>query len=63
MFNLPLGNTLGLRVAGTYLNRDGYTFNDYTGNRIDGRDLYAVRGTLSWEPSPDTRVDLIGYYF
>ena len=63
MFNLPLGDTLGLRVAGTYLNRDGYTLNDYTGNRIDGRDLYAVRGTLSWEPSPDTRVDLIGYYF
>ncbi len=63
MINLPLGETLGIRVAGTYLNRDGYTLNTYTGNKIDGRDLYSVRGTLSWEPSPDTRIDLIGYYF
>ncbi len=63
MINLPLGETLGIRVAGTYLNRDGYTLNTFTGNKIDGRDLYSVRGTLSWEPSPDTRVDLIGYYF
>ena len=63
MFNLPLGNTLGIRVAGTYLNRDGFTHNNYNDRQIDGRDLYAVRGTLSWEPSSDTRIDLIGYYF
>ena len=63
MFNLPFTDTLGIRVAGTYLKRDGYTFNEYTGNRIDDRDLYSVRGTLSWEPNSDTRVDLIGYYF
>ncbi|MGP7796144.1 TonB-dependent receptor [Sphingomonas sp. CLY1604] len=63
MFNLPIGDTIGIRVAGTYLNRDGYTRNTYDNSRIDGRDLYAVRGTLSWEPSSDTRVDLIGYYF
>ena len=63
MFNLPIGDTLGIRVAGTYLKRDGYTFNTYDNSRIDGRDLYSVRGTLSWEPSSDTRVDLIGYYF
>jgi iron complex outermembrane receptor protein len=63
MFNLPLGDTLGIRVAGTYLNRGGYSQNLYTGKAIDDRDLYAVRGTLSWEPSADTRVDLIAYYF
>jgi len=63
MLNLPLGNTLGVRVAGTYLNRGGYTNNLYTGRKIDDRDLYSVRGTLSWEPTADTRVDLIGYYF
>ena len=63
MFNLPLGDTLGIRVAGTWLNRDGYTKNLYNNTNIDGRDLYSVRGTLSWEPSVDTRVDLIGYYF
>jgi iron complex outermembrane receptor protein len=63
MFNLPIGDTLGIRVAGTYLKRDGYTFNTYDNSRIDGRDLYSIRGTLSWEPSSDTRIDLIGYYF
>lgn len=63
MFNLPIGDTLGIRVAGTYLKRDGYTLNTYDNRRIDDRDLYAVRGTLSWAPSSDTRVDLIGYYF
>lgn len=63
MFNLPITDTLGVRVAGTYLNRDGYTKNLYDGNRIDDRDLYALRGTLSWEPTSDTRIDLIGYYF
>ena len=63
MVNIPLGETVGIRVAGTYLKRDGYTNNLYTGNRIDGRDLYSVRGTFSWEPDPDTRIDLIGYYF
>ncbi|MEO9131816.1 MAG: TonB-dependent receptor [Sphingomonas sp.] len=63
MFNLPITNTLGVRVAGLYLNRDGYTRNLYDGKNIDGRDLYSIRGTLSWEPDSNTRLDLIGYYF
>ena len=63
MFNLPITDTLGVRVAGTYLNRSGYTRNLYDDSRVDGRDLYALRGTISWEPTSDTRVDLIGYYF
>ena len=63
MFNMPLTDTLGVRVAGTWLKRDGYTNNLYTGNKIDGRDQYAIRGSLRWEPSPDTTLDLIGYYF
>lgn len=63
MLNLPFTDTLGIRVAGTYLNRDGYTKNLYDGRKIDGRDLYSIRGTLSWEPTSDTRIDLIGYYF
>lgn len=63
MLNLPLTDTLGIRVAGLYLDRDGYTYNSYNDDRVDGRDLYSVRGTLSWEPDSSTRVDLIGYYF
>ena len=63
MLNVPLASTIGVRVAGLYLKRDGYTYNSYTDNKVDGRDLYSVRGTLSWEPDANTRLDLIGYYF
>jgi outer membrane receptor protein involved in Fe transport len=63
MLNAPIGETLGARVAGFYLKRDGYTENLFDGNDIDGRDMYAVRGSLRWEPTPDTTVDLMGYYF
>ena len=63
MFNLPLGDTLGIRVAGLWLNRGGFTTNEYDNKDIDGRKLYSMRGTLSWEPDSDTRLDLIGYYF
>jgi len=63
MVNVPLGDTLGFRLAGMYLNRGGYTRNLFDGSRIDDRELYAVRGTLSWQPTANTRLDLIGYYF
>ncbi|BCA62707.1 hypothetical protein HMP09_1941 [Sphingomonas sp. HMP9] len=63
MFNLPITDTIGIRVAGTYLKRGGFTKNLYDDSHIDDRDLYSVRGTLSWEPDSDTRLDLIGYYF
>ena len=63
MVNIPLGNTAAIRVAGIYLNRDGYTKNLYLGNRIDDRDLYSVRGSLRWEPTPDTTIDLMASYF
>ena len=63
MINIPLGETFGVRVAGFYLNRDGYTENLFDDSRIDGRDMYAVRGSLRWEPGVDTTIDLMGYYF
>ncbi|MCS6987405.1 MAG: TonB-dependent receptor [Sphingomonadaceae bacterium] len=63
MLNIPLGERFGLRIAGTTLNRDGFTKNLYTGNRIDGRDQWAVRGTLRWEPSDRTLIDIIGYVY
>ena len=63
MVNVPLGDMFGVRLAGFYLNRDGYTKNLFDDSRIDDRDLYAIRGTLRFEPSPDTVLDIIGYYF
>ncbi|SEH11953.1 TonB-dependent Receptor Plug Domain [Sphingopyxis sp. YR583] len=63
MVNIPLGDTMGIRVAGIYLNRDGYTKNSFLNTRIDDRDLYSVRGSFRWEPSPDTTIDLLASYF
>ena len=63
MINAPIGDTLGVRVAGFYLKRDGYTRNLFDNSRIDDRDMFAVRGSIRWEPSPDTTIDLMGYYF
>ncbi len=63
MVNIPIGDTMAFRVAGIYLNRDGYTKNTFLGTRIDDRDLYSVRGSLRWEPSDDTTIDLLGSYF
>lgn len=63
MVNLPIGDTLGVRVAGFYQKRDGYTKNLFDGSRIDGRDQYSIRGSIRWQPSDTTTVDLMGYYF
>ncbi|WP_257544219.1 TonB-dependent receptor [Sphingopyxis sp. DBS4] len=63
MVNIPLGDTAAFRIAGIYLNRDGYTKNTFLNTRIDDRDLYSVRGSFRWEPTPDTTIDLMGSYF
>ncbi len=61
--NLPITDRLAIRLAGSYLRRDGYTTNLFDNSRIDGRDQYAIRGSLRWQPTDNTTVDLIGYYF
>lgn len=63
MVNLPIGETLGVRIAGFYQKRDGYTTNVFNNSNIDGRDMYAVRGSVRWQPTDTTTVDLMGYYF
>ncbi|WP_128893252.1 TonB-dependent receptor [Erythrobacter sp. HKB08] len=63
MVNVPIGDTIGIRIAGFYLDRDGYTTNLFNGDDIDDREMYAIRGSLRFEPGPDTTIDLMGYYF
>ena len=63
MINLPIGETLAVRVAGTYLKRDGYSTNLFDNSKVDGRDQYAIRGSIRWQPTDTTTVDLMGYYF
>jgi iron complex outermembrane recepter protein len=63
MVNVALGDKIGVRLAGFYLKRDGYTKNVFDGRKHDGRDMYAVRGSIRFEPTETTSIDLMGYYF
>jgi outer membrane receptor protein involved in Fe transport len=63
MINVPIGGIAGIRLAGYWLNRDGYIRNTFDDSRVDDRDLYALRGTIRIEPTDGTRLDIIGYYF
>ena len=63
MVNLPIGDIIGVRLAGYWSMRDGMTRNLFDRSRIDGRDVYALRGTIRIEPTDSTTLDLIGYYF
>jgi outer membrane receptor protein involved in Fe transport len=51
MVNVPMGEKLALRLAGSLTQRDGYVDNIVTGNDIDDRDLWSVRATLGFEPT------------
>lgn len=57
--NFPMGDQFSARIAGISTQRDGYTTNLFTGNDIDGRDMFSVRGTLRFEPSDRTTIDLM----
>ncbi len=49
--NIPIGDTLAVRVAGVRLVNDGFGENTYLNERVDGRDLGAIRTTISFKPS------------
>jgi outer membrane receptor protein involved in Fe transport len=51
MLNVPiLDDKLDLRVAGEWTKRDGYAYNETTGNHIDGRNLWSGRVSLLIHP-------------
>ncbi len=61
--NIPLTETFAMRLAGIYLEREGYTENLYTGNDVDGRDQYSIRASFNWLATDNTNVDLMVSYF
>ena len=63
MFNAPLGEMFALRVAGTYLSRDGFGTNLTTGNDADDRNLWAARATLGFRPDDSFSAYLIWDHF
>ncbi len=55
MLNLPIGEKAALRLAGSYLSRDGYVTNLTTGGDVDSRDLYSLRASFAFEPTDRLR--------
>lgn len=64
MLNVPVvDGVLGVRVAGSMTQRDGYDFNLTTGNAVNGRDLYSVRTTIGFEPASWLRASFMWEHF
>ncbi len=63
MLNVPLGENLALRVAGSYLEREGFARNTVSNTDIDGRELYGLRATLAFEPTETFRSWLMVEHF
>ena len=61
--NLPITDTFAIRVAGQYQKRDGFIENAHTGDDIDDRDLFAVRVSMTWEPTEDTSLAFTFQHF
>lgn len=49
--NLPMSDTLSLRLAGRTEKRDGYTKNLFNGDYVDDADTQSFRAGLLWRPS------------
>lgn len=61
--NLPITDGLSTRIAGFYLDRDGYTTNLFNGNDIDSRKMFGLRSSTRLEIADSTTVDLVVSYF
>lgn len=58
----PITETIAARLDGVYSRRDGFYNDAVTGERLNNRDRYFVRGQLLYQPSADLSVRLIGDY-
>jgi iron complex outermembrane receptor protein len=64
MINIPLVEDLvALRLAGAWTQRDGYAINAFTGNPIDGRDLWSTRLSLRFTPTDALDINFIWEHF
>jgi iron complex outermembrane recepter protein len=61
--NIPIADGIAGRIAGIWVQREGYTDNLVTGNDVDDRDQWSIRGSLRFEINDNTTLDLIGYTF
>jgi iron complex outermembrane receptor protein len=59
--NMPLvTDELAIRLAGDWIDHSGYVNNIFNNSHADNEDEYSFRGSLRWEPSSNTTIDLVG---
>ena len=61
--NIPLTDTLGVRVAAQYSGHDGFIQNLSPGAKNpDSQNIYSGRASVRWQPTSDTTLDIVGSY-
>lgn len=60
--NLPLGDRWAQRFSLFYLDRDGFVDNEFTGDSVDGRDMYSLRSSTRWS-GDSSDITLVVNYF
>jgi outer membrane receptor protein involved in Fe transport len=64
MINIPIvDDWLDIRLAGEWTKRNGYTFNEYSHDDIDGRDLWSGRLSIGWHPYENLQTNLVWEHF
>jgi iron complex outermembrane receptor protein len=63
MLNVPITDTLAVRVAGALTKRDGFDYNSFTKRRVNDRDLWSTRASIQWEPSDRFKINAIWQHF
>ncbi len=61
--NIPLSDTVWQRFSLFYTRRDGFVDNVFNGDEIDGRDMYALRSSTSFNFGDSTDATLVINYF
>jgi outer membrane receptor protein involved in Fe transport len=61
--NIPISDRIAGRLAGIWTDRDGYTRNVVSGNDVDDREQWSVRGSLRFDIADGTRLDIVGHVF
>ncbi|MET0181238.1 MAG: TonB-dependent receptor [Novosphingobium sp.] len=63
MLNVPIGETLSIRLAGQRQKRDGYGTNLTTGRKLADIDSWAGRVSVLWRPSDSIENLTVGSYY
>jgi outer membrane receptor protein involved in Fe transport len=64
MINIPIvDDRLDIRIAGEWTKRQGYSFNELTDSRIDGRNLWSGRVSIGFKPIANLQTYLVWEHF